>query len=303
MIDKARDVLTATLNTDRVAHHLTTRKVISTEQRPDLLNCTSQYMKAQELIKLMIESKNSSTHKLRMVFMKAGQTGLLKYISEKTPKAEDGNEDDDLRKCYEGRCMMQLQGDCYVVAKYHKDRKYINIRNYHTTEGKTLPTKQGVSLTLSRWQMLKREKDFINNVFKLILAGEQIDEELIHLGGGVYATLNSKYHTVDLRHFWKPENSDKPVTTRRGIALNNFEWQKRCDAITIMTDFIPQLTTAVICEETHNNEMEEQLNCSECYSFPDKTEREEAEEKELPPNQEGNFQIMKAMLMPDYESE
>jgi len=81
---------------------------------------------------------------------------LLKYISERSQKSE--NSDDDLTKSYEGRCMILLQGDSYVVPKNYKDQIHINIRNYHTVDDKKYPTKQGVSLTLSRWLKLKSQK-------------------------------------------------------------------------------------------------------------------------------------------------
>ena len=251
-------------------------------------------MKAGKLLKYLIESTNSSLHHLRMALIKADQKDLLKYISERSQKSE--NNDDHLTKSYEGRCMIPLQGDSYVVAKNYKDQIHINIRNYQTVEDKKYPTKQGVSLTLSRWLKLKSQKEYINSIFQLVMDGEQVDEELVHLGGGVYVTLNSKYPTVDLRHFWKPENSDKPVATKRGIPLNKIKWEKLCDVMTIMTDFVPELNSAVICEYTHYNE-KEMLNCSECYPF------NEEEEEEMGQNQEGNFQIMKSMLMPELECE
>lgn len=296
VLENARDALITTMDTDRIAHYLTIRKVISKDQRDNLLKCTSKSLKAQKLINMIVQSGNASLHHLRMALVKAGQTNLLKNISEIKPKEmEHKNEQDaDLDKAAMGRCMIELQGDCHVVAKDHNGQIYINIRNYQKLAGKIYPTKQGVSLTLSRWLLLNNQKDFINNVFKLCLEGEQVDEELIHLGGGVYVTLNSKYPTVDIRHFWKPQNSEKPVATKRGIALNNFKWQKLCDAMTVMTDYVPELTTAVICQETHNNELE-MMSCSECYPF------QEEEEEEISQNQEGNFQIQCAMLIPNAE--
>lgn len=291
MLEKARDVLTRKMNTDRVALHFRNRKVISHEQMDKLSECKSNHLKVQKLIKMIIESKNSSLHQVRMALIKAGQTDLLEHISEKQQKPQI-DDDNDLNKPAMGRCMIQLQGDCHVVAKEHKGEIFINIRNYQTSEGKKYPTRQGVALTLSRWQKLKNQKDFISNVFKLCLDGEHVDEELIHLGGGVYVTLNSKYPTVDIRHFWKPDDSEKPVATRRGVALNNFKWQKLCDVMSVMTDFVPELSTAVICEETHNNELE-MMSCSECYPFQEK------EEEEISQNQEGDFQIMSQMLIPD----
>ncbi|CAC5421901.1 unnamed protein product [Mytilus coruscus] len=47
-----------------------------------------------------------------------------------------------------------------------------------------------------------------------------------------------------------------------------------------MTDFVPELTSAVICEETHNNELE-MMTCSECYPFQEKEEEEISQNQEV----------------------
>lgn len=295
VIGKAREMLMAQMDSDNVAHHLATRNVITVEDKNKVFKIKSKYMKAERLLKRVIESNNSSLHHLRMALIKADQKDLLKYISERNEQYVEF-DDDDLTKSLEGRCMIPLQGDSYVVAKTYNDKILINIRNYRKVAEKKYPTKQGVSLTLSRWLKLKSQKDYINSIFQLVTDGESVDEELIHLGGGVYVTLNSKYPNVDLRHFWKPEDSDKPVPTKRGITLNKIKWNKLCDVMTIMTDFVPELNNAIVCEYTHYNEMELQ-KCSECHPFSDE------DEEEVSQNQEGDFQIMKPIIMHDHESE
>jgi hypothetical protein len=63
--------------------------------------------------------------------------------------------------------------------------------------------------------MLEMNRDEINKLFQDGMSGklEQNHELLIHLGGGVYVTVGEKFPTVDIRHFWKPIDSDKPVPT------------------------------------------------------------------------------------------
>jgi hypothetical protein len=39
----------------------------------------------------------------------------------------------------------------------------------------------------------------------------------------VYVTVGEKFPTVDIRHFWIPIDSDKPVPSKRGIALNQYK--------------------------------------------------------------------------------
>ena len=65
--------------------------------------------------------------------------------------------------------------------------------------------------------MLETKREEINAIFQNCLAGqlEPDHEELGHLGSGVYVTVGEKFPIVDVRHFWKPEDVDKPVATRR----------------------------------------------------------------------------------------
>lgn len=152
VLEKAGDVFKIQMDADTVAYHLSTRNLISKEQTNNVMKIKSKYMKAGKLLKYLIESTNSSLHHFRMALIKADQKELLKYISERSPSSE--NNDDELTKSYEGRCMIRLQGDSYVVANNYKDQILVNIRNYQTVKDKKYPTKQGVSLTLSRWLKL-----------------------------------------------------------------------------------------------------------------------------------------------------
>ncbi|CAC5379467.1 unnamed protein product [Mytilus coruscus] len=124
-------------------------------------------------------------------------------------KITEDNDDDDLLKSHEGRCMIYLQADIYVVAKITKMRFILTFVIVEISNRRNI-----------RWLTLINKKYNINNVFQLVLANEQQkEEEFVHLRGDVYVTLNSKYPTVDLRHFWKTEDSDNRVATTRGIAL------------------------------------------------------------------------------------
>lgn len=132
---------------------------------------------------------------------------------------------------------------------------------------------------------MEQEKSDIGLLFWKGLEGTlEKEEEVKHLGGGVYVMISSKYPTVDIRHFWKPKGSDKPVATKRGIALNKYKWERLCVAMQVMRDFVPELEEACICRFSHPNELE-LLACKECSPF-------EEEKLDESPNQEGNFELM-----------
>lgn len=294
-LEKAEYVLMTEMDPVPIIPYLRGEKIISEEDEERLSRYKSKARLAKDLFKVLFESKRLSLHGFRMALIKTGQSKLLKYLTE----SNENDDDADIMKSFEGRCMLHLDGDCYVVANDFKDNVLIHIRNYFTTGSKKYPTKQGVCLTLSRWLVLTTKKDHINDIFQKGLAGDLKREELIHLGGGVYVTLNPKYPTVDIRHFWKPENTNKPVATKRGVALNNVKWLRLCYAMDLMADFVPELNDGVICELTHNNEMG-MLECKECTPFPD-IHNSEDDDDTLPihQNQEGDLEIANAMIYID----
>ncbi|CAC5406997.1 unnamed protein product [Mytilus coruscus] len=112
----------------------------------------------------------------------------------------------------------------------------------------------------------------------------------------------SKFPTVDIRHFWRPEDASKAVATKRGVALNKFKWERLCYVMDLMIDFVPELNSGVICEFTHDNEMGI-LACKECNPFPETEDHPVPEAANdtlpLPPlldNQEGNPEIANSIV-------
>jgi hypothetical protein len=73
------------------------------------------------------------------------------------------------------RCIVPLSGSIFVVASEFKGEVYVHIR--HHTENKT-PTKDGITLTLSRW------KKVVNILDAIELAMEEYPSNFkYHLGG------------------------------------------------------------------------------------------------------------------------
>jgi hypothetical protein len=169
-----------------------------------------------------------------------------------------------------------LGGDCYVVAKEYKAEIVIHIRNYVQRGAKKYPTKHGVMFNILRWLMLELNRDEINKVFQDGMSGklEQNHELFIHLGGGVYVTVGENFPTVDIRHFWIPIDSDKPVPTKRGIALNQYKWNGLQNVMELIRAFVPELAPSVICKYTHHAQSD-LLKCHECSSFIENDDVEE----------------------------
>jgi len=102
--------------------------------------------KTRELLSHLIKSSQAPVQQLRIALIKAGQSNLLKLLSQNDIQAEE----EDIAKSYDGRCFIHLQGDTYIVAKEFKGNLYIHIRNYDQTGTNKIPTKQGATLNLSR---------------------------------------------------------------------------------------------------------------------------------------------------------
>ena len=110
---------------------------------------------------------------------------------------------DDITTSCEGRCFIHLQEDVYVVTKEFKKNINIHIRHYDEAAQKKITTKKGVTLNLCRWLLLEMKRDEVNDIFNRSLAGKEDEIYTMHLGGGIYITINPKFPTVNIRHFWK----------------------------------------------------------------------------------------------------
>lgn len=84
------------LKPDIVAHHLERRKAISKKEKDKILKTTSEYVKSQQLIELVINSRKTTLHQFRSAIIRSGQANLLRYISETNTTVD--NDGDDLMK-------------------------------------------------------------------------------------------------------------------------------------------------------------------------------------------------------------
>lgn len=72
---------------------------------------------------------------------------------------------------------------------------------------------------------------------------------------------------VNIRHWWKPDDTTNPCPTKKGVILSKNKWKQLKDTMTVMRDFVPELNDASIgCTEDHENQMG-MLQCPECNPF------------------------------------
>lgn len=302
IIVEATDILVKTMDANNVIRNLKAKHAISKKEETDLLQLQGNTAKARNVLSLLVKSDKPVLQSLRIALIKAGHSDLLQYIrvelqspenikSEQIVQRANTEMTDDITTSLEGRCFIHLQDDVYVVAKEFKKNMYIHIRHYDETGQKKIPTKKGVTLNLSRWLFLENKRNGLNDIYMRSLAGKEDEIYTMHLGGGVYITINPKYPTVDIRHFWKPVESDKPVASRKGVALNIHKWNRLCDTIQVMREYVPELDQTCICYYSHQNELES-ISCKECSPFEDGW-------KSIAPNKEEEFNIAKSISLQD----
>ncbi|CAC5426259.1 unnamed protein product [Mytilus coruscus] len=100
------------------------------------------------------------------------------------------------------------------------------------------------------------------------------DEWILHLGGGIQITVSSKFPTVDFRQFWKPDESEKALPTKKGISLNRFKWERLCDVMDLIREFVPEIDLAHMCLKTHTDQLELE-SCKECNPFDQPKDNED----------------------------
>ena len=183
---------------------------------------------------------------------------------------EEKLEITETEKCnqYDPRCMLHIGDEVYVVAKKYNGELQIHIRQFNRFDRSTYPTKKGVTLSLLRWRVLELRKDNIDKYFQDFYEDLGNEEQSIHLGGGIYATMNYEYPVVNIRHWWKPNEGTEPKPTKRGIILNNAKWKQLKNAMDIMRDFVPELNSVSDgCDQIDHQNQIGMLRCKECNPF------------------------------------
>lgn len=177
-------------------------------------------------------------------------------------------DDDDFFQ-RDPKCMLHTGNDIYVVDKTYNDKLHIHIRQYNRYGEQTYPTKKGVTLYLSKWCMLECLKEDLDKYFQDYDKGTVPEEERsIHLGGGIYISINNKYPILNIRHWWKPDEDTDPRPTKEGVILTEAKWNQLKDVMSIIRDFVPELNDASVgCPELDYQNQLGMLRCKERNPF------------------------------------
>jgi hypothetical protein len=165
------------------------------------------------------------------------------------------------------RCRISLDdfNDLFVTAVPYKGEINIHIRHFTNSNGNYFPTKKGVTFPLSRWLMFE---SILPDIDQNLQNGGAAEGMKCHLGGGVYVSITPGYATVDVRHFWKPEDAMEPVPTRKGVTLNKYKLARLLQAVQEVRESVPELNDTELCafSGSHQNQLG-MLSCPECTPF------------------------------------
>ncbi|KAK3107450.1 hypothetical protein FSP39_014931 [Pinctada imbricata] len=182
---------------------------------------------------------------LRMALMKANQTDLSKLLM---------SNDSDEKSEYEKKLALARS----LVIPTRRKRRFHKPTKTATQQQSQEPR--------SRWlkfeSLLPDIQDYIDNI------GKEDGELQWHVGGGVFVSLSPGYPTVDIRHFWKPDDAPEPIPTKKGVTLNRNKLAKLRDALEEMHESVPELKDTELCmfSESHQNQFG-MLKCPECTPF------------------------------------
>ena len=165
----------------------------------------------------------------------------------------------------EERCRIALGGPVFVMAKPWKGNVLIHIRKYDTENGRTFPTRLGVTLQLRQWMDLKAHSKEIDESIMTLKQGKEV-KLFTHLGSNLYVSVDHRFPGVNVRQWWwcKEVNAVKP-SRNKGIFLRVEQWEQLKDTFLVMEDFVPELNGTIPCamQEDHQNQ-EGALRCAFC---------------------------------------
>ncbi|CAG2246471.1 unnamed protein product [Mytilus edulis] len=218
-----------------LSKEIKTNGILTDELREEILQNSNIYSKTRQLISTLQRRGPMAFECFCTALVDEGKSSLVQLLKESTIESEVSKD----------RVMIPIGGDIFVVVNEWDDKVLIHIRKYEKNSADTyVPTKKGIALRLNQWQLLEM---YVNEIDAAI--GQMIDdvtgvpEMTFHLGKGVYVSVNKTYPTVDVRQRWKIPDSNKIVSTKKGISLTYDKWEALKGTFPDVRESVPELET------------------------------------------------------------
>jgi len=164
---------------------------------------------------------------------------------------------------------IHIGAERYLSVTRFKNELRVHIRRHEkTASGRDYPTKMGVCLPVKRFA---RFLDVLSEVTDRIAAAtldSQILEYRRHIGGGIFVTMDPNFKVVNLRLYFRPEGTTKPIPTRCGVTIKLDNWRNLVQAVEKVSSCYHELRDASPCymDDDHMNQMV-MHDCNECTPF------------------------------------
>ena len=160
-----------------------------------------------------------------------------------------------------------LGGNRYLTVSIFKGQKYVHFREYEFSDNACFPTKKGIALPARRFASLLQKCNEINETVQQVENGISTQYK-VHIGGGVFVTVNGEYQRVDVRAFFVPPGQAEEKATCRGMAFKLCEWKKFIEVIPRLLEMDTEIASTLPCYlEAHHPIIVEQTGCCECAPF------------------------------------
>jgi menaquinone-dependent protoporphyrinogen IX oxidase len=318
IIRRIYSVLVKKMTATWVAERLFGDGIITEEMKENIITQKTRFEQSRKLISIILRRGTKAFIGFRKALLKSGHHDLSRLLLKDDDKSTLTDYEKTLAAARslvidvksgtntpkhgsETRCKIALddKNDIFLTASVYNGNVNIHLRQFIEKNGQSMPTKKSVVFNLGRWvkfeSLIEEIGEFLETYWK------QSVEIQWHVGGGVFVSLTPKYSTVDIRHYWKPPDADKPLHTKKGVCLNRIMFNRLKASLSELHDNVPELSDVELCmfSESHRNQ-EGMLSCLECTPFrnesrslsmeciasdsqknnKDESEREEGEEEE-----------------------
>lgn len=165
---------------------------------------------------------------------------------------------------------IHLGREYYFTSSEFKGIDYFHFRKYDIPEvGKLVPTKTGVALVPSQMKLLMDCAPSLFETAEHTFLDPTIKEYSVHLGFGVYLTVEKKNSStwVDIRKFFKPADKPNLMHTRKGAMLTREEFQIFVGLIGRINEKFPDLENINPCDCLFGPNQLLFLACKMCNPF------------------------------------
>ena len=131
-----------------------------------------------------------------------------------------------------------LGSGIYAKLREWNGMKRVDLKFWETD---TIPTKYGVSLSLSKWKILCSAMQVMNELISRLKDGEPVDWRF-YVGEDVYFIIKVPQLTIHIRKHFVPNGEWSLHPTKIGVTLSLYEWKELKTTIPLFEEREPEMT-------------------------------------------------------------